>query len=149
MYLLFYKSKYTLLIFIVWKVSVFGVTLVRIFPHSDCIRTDIIFLCIQSGCEKIRTRRTTNTVSLFTQWLPVVFIAFEEHDLVQKFCKLLANYSNTKNDDNFLYSLPKPTTASVIMMYCVRKWICDSPLIQILPCLLGSLIMRARKFVNS
>ena len=34
------------------EVSVFGVILVRIFPHSDCI---------QSECRKIRTRRTPYT----------------------------------------------------------------------------------------
>ena len=53
-----------------WKVSVFGVILVRIFPHSDRmrkIRTSGLnserystYLRIQSECGKIRTRITPN-----------------------------------------------------------------------------------------
>ena len=39
-----------------WKVPVFGVFLVRIFPHSDWIRRDTVSLRIQSDCGKIRTR---------------------------------------------------------------------------------------------
>ena len=38
-----------------WKVSVFGVILVRIFPHSDWTPR------IQTECGKIRTRITPNT----------------------------------------------------------------------------------------
>ena len=33
------------------------VFLVRIFPHSDWIRRDTVFLRIQSDCEKIRTKK--------------------------------------------------------------------------------------------
>ena len=41
--------------YIAWKVSVFGVILVRIFPHSDWIS-----LRIHSECGKVRTRITPN-----------------------------------------------------------------------------------------
>ena len=44
------------------KVSVFGVSLVRIFPHSDSVS-----LRIQFKCGKIRTRKTPNTDTLLTQ----------------------------------------------------------------------------------
>ena len=46
-----------------WKVSVFGVFLVRIFPHLDWTRRDTSFfvsLRIQSKCGKRRTRKTPN-----------------------------------------------------------------------------------------
>ena len=51
-----------------WKVSVFGVFLVSIFPHLDWIRRDTEYLTvfslshrIQSECGKIWTRKTPNT----------------------------------------------------------------------------------------
>ena len=45
-----------------WKVFVFRVILVRIFPHSDWIRRDrySVSLRIQYECGKIRTRKTPN-----------------------------------------------------------------------------------------
>ena len=53
-----YRKTRCFMIFLVtaWKVSVFGVFLVRIFPHSDWIRRDTVSLRIQSDCGKIRTR---------------------------------------------------------------------------------------------
>ena len=42
-----------------WKVSVFGVILVGIFPYSDWIQRDTLHF--QSECPKIRTRKTPNT----------------------------------------------------------------------------------------
>ena len=46
--------------FTAWKVSaVFGVFLVRVFPHSGWIRN--VSLRIQSECGKVRTRKTSNT----------------------------------------------------------------------------------------
>ena len=42
-----------------WKVSVTGVLLVRIFPHSDWIQRDTVN--IQSECLKIWTRKNPNT----------------------------------------------------------------------------------------
>ena len=54
--------------FTAWKVSVFGVFLVRIFPHLDWIRRDISYLSIFSpnsgkcGAEKLRIW------ARFTQW---------------------------------------------------------------------------------
>ena len=47
----------------VWKVSLFGVFLVRIVQHLDWIRKDTSYLCIQSKCGKIQTRKTPNTDS--------------------------------------------------------------------------------------
>ena len=44
-----------------WKVSVFGVFLVRIFLHSDWIRRYSVSLRIRSECAKTRTRKTPNT----------------------------------------------------------------------------------------
>ena len=44
-----------------WKVSVFGVNLVRIFAHSDWIRGDTPSLRIHSECGKMTTRITPNT----------------------------------------------------------------------------------------
>ena len=46
------------------KVSVFGVILVRIFPHSDWIWRDTGW--IQSKCGKIRTRITPNKDTFYT-----------------------------------------------------------------------------------
>ena len=62
-----------LLIFIelitAWKVFVFGVFLVRIFPHSYWIRRYTerysVFLCIQSESGKIRTKKTPNTDTFY------------------------------------------------------------------------------------
>ena len=47
----------------VWKVSVFGVILVRTFLHLDWIRRDTLYLSI---CGKIRTRITPNTDIFYT-----------------------------------------------------------------------------------
>ena len=58
--------KYEFVSFITaWKVSVFGVFLVRIFQHSDCIRRDTperysVSLRIQFKYGKIRIRKTPN-----------------------------------------------------------------------------------------
>ena len=43
------------------KVSVFGVILVRIFPHLDARIQKRLSLCIQSECGKMWTRITPNT----------------------------------------------------------------------------------------
>ena len=41
--------------------SVFGVILVRIFPHSDWISRYFVSLCIEFKCGKIQARTTPNT----------------------------------------------------------------------------------------
>ena len=50
---------------IAWRVPVFGVILVRIFPHSDWIRRDTAYLCpslrTQSKWVQVLTRITPNT----------------------------------------------------------------------------------------
>ena len=53
---LFSQNRYT-----ARNVSIFGVFLVLIFPHSDWILKIGISLCTQSECGKIRTRKTLNT----------------------------------------------------------------------------------------
>ena len=48
------------------KVSVFGVILVRIFPHSDLMRRDTPYVSVFSPkCEKIRTRITPNADTFY------------------------------------------------------------------------------------
>ena len=61
-----------------WKVSVFGVILVRIFPHSDWIWKDLsVSLRIQSECGKIRTRITRNMDTFYEVWYLRHLKAFE------------------------------------------------------------------------
>ena len=67
------RSFLSIIYFFAWRVSVFGVILVRIFPHSDWIRSDIswyvyemymryeVSLRIQPKCRKMPTRITPNT----------------------------------------------------------------------------------------
>ena len=57
--------------FTVWEVSVFGVILVRIFPHSDWIRRDMEY-----ECGKLRTRITPNTDTFHTVLVIKIFINF-------------------------------------------------------------------------
>ena len=57
--------------------SVFGVILIRIFPHSDWIRRDTEYLRIQSECGKMQTR-IIPIWTLFTQWkLSTLFCQFK------------------------------------------------------------------------
>ena len=54
-------------LFTSWKVSVFGVILVRIFPHSDWLFSPNTFrLSVQSELGKMWTRMTPNTGSFYT-----------------------------------------------------------------------------------
>ena len=60
-----FKQKIlSIIIITAWKVSVFGVIHVRIFPHSNWIRE--VSLRIQSEYGKIRTRITPNTDTFHT-----------------------------------------------------------------------------------
>ena len=45
----------------VWKVFIFGVFLVHIFPHLGIIQRYSISLCFQFKCGKIRTRKSPKT----------------------------------------------------------------------------------------
>ena len=66
------------MIFTAWKVSVFGVILLRIFPHSDWILNTEryeVSLRIQSECRKMRTRITPNMDTFYA----VITIAYREH----------------------------------------------------------------------
>ena len=72
-----YFSQYLLDPVTTWKMSVFGVFLVRIFPHTDWMQMDTphlslfnpdrysISLRIQSGVGKIRTGKTPNTETFY------------------------------------------------------------------------------------
>ena len=62
-FVVFFQFLWKWLIFTLWKVSVFGVFLVRIFPHFS------LSLRILSECEKIRARKTPN-IDTFTKWFP-------------------------------------------------------------------------------
>ena len=67
------------------KVSVFGVILVRIFPHSDWIRTE---------CGKMRTRKTPNA-NIFTQCVRLkgLIMLFYQQDAI---CKLYQKETSTQ-----------------------------------------------------
>ena len=57
-----FQSSYILNIHPKWKVSLFRVFLISIFPHSDWVRRDCgVSLHSQSKCGKILTRKTPNT----------------------------------------------------------------------------------------
>ena len=57
-----------------WKVPVFGVFLVRIFPHSDWIRRDTPYLSVFSpNPEKYRPEKLWIR-TLFTQWIALLSI---------------------------------------------------------------------------
>ena len=61
-----------------WKVSVFGVILVRVFPHSNrvSLRIQSKSFRIKSECGKIRTRITPNTGNFYAVKVPKVILAF-------------------------------------------------------------------------
>ena len=55
-----------------WKVSIFGVILVRMFPHLDWIRRDAEYLSVFSPkCGKIRTRITPNMDTFYSVTLSI------------------------------------------------------------------------------
>ena len=67
------KSRYILrlgMTFTAWKVALFGVFLVHIFPHSDWIRRDTEWKV--SECEKIRNRKNPNMDTFHAVFLLVV-----------------------------------------------------------------------------
>ena len=72
---------------VTWKVSVFGVFLVRIFPHSDWIRRDRYFVSLRiwSKCGKMRTIKIPNAdtfpaVDLYLDpsWISTMNLLFVE-----------------------------------------------------------------------
>ena len=66
-----------------WKVSVFGVILVRIFPHSDWIWRDDPYLSIFSpNAGKKRTRITPNTSTFYA--VACVWARFPLDNICQK-----------------------------------------------------------------
>ena len=74
-----------LIITTAWKVSVFGVFLVRIFPHLDWIRRDTPYLRKKCGPEKLQIR---TLCTQFTSIITVHFITlhhFNEYAVEQSF----------------------------------------------------------------
>ena len=69
-----------------WKVSVFGVFLVRIFPHSDWIRRDVSLL-IYFECRKIRTRKTPNADTFHA-------VDVIDHSHLEEFHEILREYTD-------------------------------------------------------
>ena len=62
----------------VWKVFVFGVFLVRIFPHSDWIQRDTEYLSLLSlKARKCRSKKL-RTWTLFMQWVFLISVLFFE-----------------------------------------------------------------------
>ena len=57
-----------------WKVPVFGVILVRIFPHLDWIQRNT-----RCECGKIRTRIALNTDTFYTVWCFKNTLGFLNH----------------------------------------------------------------------
>ena len=66
-----------------WKMSIFGVFLVHIFPHLDWIRRDTEYYVsfrIQSKSAKIRARKTPNTDTFHA----VCFITFSSYPCIPR-----------------------------------------------------------------
>ena len=92
-----------------WKVSVLGVILVRVFPHSNWVslRIQSKSFRIKSECGKIQTRITPNTGNFYAVKVPKVILAFLS--LVKRFTffwKTSQFFSNTfyKNFHYFLWT---------------------------------------------
>ena len=91
-----------------WKVSVFGVFQVLIFPHLDWIRGDTkrysVSLPIQSECRKIRIRKTPNTDTFHEVQLNFVFHLHEDFHI---FCNLAHSMKKILYllENKFLYLL--------------------------------------------
>ena len=59
-----------------WKLSLFGVILVHIFPHLDWIRR--VSLRIQSECGKLRTRKAPNMNTFYAVTKAKIFFLRKE-----------------------------------------------------------------------
>ena len=109
-----------------WKVSVFGVILVRIFKHSEWIPR--VSLRIQSECGKIWTRITPNTDTFYI----VLPTYVHPHSLGFKQCKLRYFYLQTwrwnRNDSEYIarsvggkvsgFRTAHVVTACINLAYC-------------------------------
>ena len=61
-----------------WKVSLFGVFLVRTFPHSDCIRRDTPYLSILGPNARIYEPEKLRMRTLFTQWIKLALSFYDQ-----------------------------------------------------------------------
>ena len=78
--------------FTTWKVSGFGAFLVRIFPHSDWIQTNIPYLSVFSSNAGRYGRENLGIWTLFTQWLCVVLkTKTSKKRNVHKTCVVVSN----------------------------------------------------------
>ena len=66
-YYLFISDRYYGTGSLAWKVFIFGVFLVRVFPHSFGLNTErnVISFRIQSKCGKIRNKKIPNTDTFY------------------------------------------------------------------------------------
>ena len=84
------------------KVSVFGVILIRIFAHSDCLRRDTEYLSVFSpNAGKYRPEQF-QIRTLFTQWKYYVKDFFSKKDQVYSLLQIWS------------YLLKKPLTALLL-----------------------------------
>ena len=81
-----------------WKVSVFGVTLVFIFPHSDWIWREI-----QSECGKIRTRITPTEDNFYAEYMKE---NSNKSHLLMPGNKAIANINNNHVESEDMHELP-------------------------------------------
>ena len=90
-----------------WKVSVFGVILVRILPHSDWKHKINTSLCIQSECGKMRTRITLYKDTHNRQWNIYKIITYfgETDQWYLNFLKTIVYRDITKRRSNVKDSL--------------------------------------------
>ena len=102
--------------------SVFGVFLVRIFPHSDWIRTDTEYLSVFSpNCGKIRIRKTENTdifhavLVINTEW-NVSFVVSLYHQ---------GNRQMERWKENFIWYIPAGIYLYKVAMETPYQWICS------------------------
>ena len=106
------RNMSTLVIVTGWKVSVFGVFLVHIFPHSDWIRRIFSPNAGKYGPEKLRIR------TLFTQcivWTWNRHWASHGHLLKAKICNTCKlNKTNTKKKHCGAIYLPRPIIHQVV-----------------------------------
>ena len=124
-----------------WKVSVFGVCLVRIFPHSDWIRRDTLYFFVFSrnagkyGPEKLQIRTVFTQCFLFN--LKQLLSSFGDKPLITLYCSVaracifplrtvteLSIYKiSLKEDELSLYNIRKHLSCNLfILLFNLPLW---------------------------
>ena len=67
-------TVFNIALYSVWKVFVFGVFLVRIFPHSDWVRKDTPYLCVSAYLGQMRENATTKILNICTFYIVMTFV---------------------------------------------------------------------------